>query len=361
MDGGIALAAVTKGGMAAAAKLQAGDVIVSIAGMPLGDMKQLGVALRKAGEEPTCEVVFVRGGKRETVKAAVIAQPHETLESVSYGELLVDGARLRTIGTRVTAPRALIVCLQDVACESVDQGLSPESPLACLLAAWAEARFDSLRFDKRGVGDSEGEPCDTIGFESELADARAAVGRAREIARARDIPLVVFGHGVGGVMAAMLAELDARAVIVYGTPSTRWLRSRRDAVREQLTLDGAEAEVEAELAAMEDVMQEGELDGRTAAYHLELDAVDLEATWRAVTVPVLVLRGEHDWVVTATEQGKIAELATATVVDCAGLDHQLGWHANREDSLRDYGIGRFDPPIAKATIEFIERHVAKPK
>ncbi len=363
VEDGLKLAAVSKGGMAATAGLKAGDVIVSIAGLPMGDARQVGAALRKAGQEPICEVAYLRAGQRETAQATVVEQPMEQLESVSYGELAVDGARLRTIGTRVANPRALIVMLQDVACDSIDQGLSPDSALAGLLAGWAEAGFDSLRFDKRGVGDSEGESAETIGFESELADARAAVGRGREVARARGVPLVVFGHGVGGAMAALMAaELDVRALIVFGTPASRWLRSRRDAVREQLTLDGAEAEVEAELAAMEEVMQAGELDGRTAAYHLELDAVDLEAAWRTVSAPVLILRGEYDWVVTAKEQERIAELAAnASVVDSTGLDHQLGWHPNRESSLRDYGLGRFEPSIVTATVEFIERTVAKPR
>lgn len=362
VDGGMKLAAVSEGGMAARAGLRAGDVIVSIADKPVGDPRAVKLAMRKAGEEPTCEIVFLRDGKRETVTGAVIEQPAEALESVSYGELLVEGVRLRTIVTRVEASRALIVYLQDCPCDSIDQGLTPDSPLAGLLAGWAEARFDSLRFDKRGLGDSEGEPCETLGFDRELADARAAVGRAKEMARARGIPLVVFGHGAGGVMAAMLAgDYDVKGVIAFATPSTRWLRSRRDAVREQLVLDGAESEVEVELAAMEEVLNDNELEGRTAAYHLELDAVDLEATWRQVGVPVQVLRGQYDWVVTETDQARIAELATAaTVTVLDGIDHQLGHHATRAASLRDYGFGRFDASIVKATVDWIDK-IAKPR
>ena len=358
---GMKLAAVHAGGMAARAGLQAGDVIVSIAGKPMTDARAVGIALRKAGEQPTCDIIFLRGETRDTKNINVIEQPPETLEGVTYGELIIEGVRLRTLGTRVHNARALIVVLQDLTCESVDQGLSPESSLAGLLAGWAEAGFDSLRVDRRGIGDSEGEPCETLGYDRELADARATVGRGKEVSRARGIPLVLFGHGVGGIMAAQLAtEHEVKAVIVYGSPASRWLRSRRDAVREQLTLDGAEAEIDAELAAMEEVIQEGELDGRTAAYHLELDAVALEAAWQTVTAPVLALRGEHDWIVTSNEQGRLAELATATVVELKGFDHQLGWHASREASLRDYGFGRFEAGIVKTTVAHVDR-VAKPR
>ena len=53
-------------------------------------------------------------------------------------------------------------------------------------------------------------------------------------------------------------------------------------------------------------------------------------------------------------------VTTATSVDLKGLDHQLGWHPDRESSLRDYGVGRFEPAILRATIEFIDR-IAKTK
>lgn len=361
VDGGVKLDAVTPNGMAASAGLQAGDVLLTLAGAPVRDLCELSAALRKAGTEPTCEVTFLRGGKPEQGRATVAAQPPESLEGVTYGELAVEGARLRTIATRVVEPRGLIAFVQGIACESIDQALTPDAPLAGLVAGWAEAGFDSFRFDKRGVGDSDGGPCKTIDYRTELADARAALGRAREIARARGLPLVIFGHSVGGIIAAQLAsDLEARGVIVYGTPVMRWIDCLRDSTRRQLGLRGAPAdEIEQRLQALDDLAKTGELNGRSAAYHEQLAGVDIEAAWRAVTPPVLVVRGEHDWVVRDDDQARIAELASATIVDVPGLDHLFGWHADREASLRDYGVGTFDPAIVKVTVEWLDKTVAK--
>jgi pimeloyl-ACP methyl ester carboxylesterase len=73
-----------------------------------------------------------------------------------------------------------------------------------------------------------------------------------------------------------------------------------------------------------------------------------------VTAPTLVLRGEHDWVVGADEQARIAALVPgARVVDLAGLDHMLTWHADGAASLRDYACGHWDPAPLAATLEWM--------
>ncbi|MCX5743623.1 MAG: hypothetical protein NT062_14115, partial [Proteobacteria bacterium] len=75
---------------------------------------------------------------------------------------------------------------------------------------------------------------------------------------------------------------------------------------------------------------------------------------------ILVLRGEHDWVVDPDDQARVAGLALGetTIVDLPDLDHLFGAHADRAASLRDYGIGAFDAAIVDATRRWIYRYVA---
>ncbi len=359
VDGGMRIVGVHAGGMAEHAGLAAGDLVRSLAGIPLSDLVQLAVALRRAGDQPAVEIVFERSGRTRAVRAGVIARPEEPLPDVVYGELEVEGARLRTIATGVDAARALIFVIQGIACESIDLATTPDAPLASLVAAWAAAGVDSLRFDKRGVGDSTGEPCRDVDFAGELADTKAALGRARELARSRDVPLIVFGHSVGGIIAAVLAgEPDITGVIVYGTPATSWLDCLRDSTRRQLELRGASpADIARRVAALDELVRAGELNGRTAGYHAQLAALDLEAAWRAVACPLLVVRGEYDWVVRADDQARIATLASGptTIVDLPQLDHLYGWHDSHEASLRDYGGGVAHPAVAEATLAWLDR------
>jgi pimeloyl-ACP methyl ester carboxylesterase len=248
------------------------------------------------------------------------------------------------------------VFLQGIACESVDCATGPEAPLAALIEGWHAAGYDTLRFDKRGVGDSEGPPCDRVDFTTELADARAVVEYAGTLAAYRSIPLVLFGHSVGAIMAAQLASA-CNGVIVYGAPVTRWIDCLLDSTRRQMSMRGARSdEIERSLEGIRDLARTGELNGRSAAYHEQLHDLDLEAAWRAVTVPVLVVRGEFDWVVDADDQARIAKLARrAEIIDIPGLDHLFGRHPDHAASLLDYGAGAADRALVEATLPWLDR------
>jgi alpha-beta hydrolase superfamily lysophospholipase len=321
---GARIAAVTPGGMADRAGVRAGDTIVTLADLPVRSFAELAAALRRAGAAASTEIRFARDSEVHLGAADVTPCPLEEVEGVGvgYGELATSGVRLRTIATRVPEPRAVILALPGLACESIEA----ESPIADLTHGWARAGFDTLRFDRRGTGDSESGPCGTLDLTTELSDSAAALGLARTRAREREVPLVVFGYSVGGLVAASLAgEHHVHGIITYGTPASRW--------------------------------PPADASDRSAAYHAQLDALDPAALWVKVSAPVLVVRGEHDWVVDPEDQARITSLVAgaASVIDLPGLDHLLGRHESREASQRDYGAGPFDPSIVKATVEWIDK------
>lgn len=343
--------------MAAHAGLVPGDRLVSVGGLPVRTLAELGAALRRAGGMEHVELSYERAGTRDTVTVPVMQVPRESIDGarVEYGEVDAGSARIRTISTRTIRPRALIVTIQGIACESVDCA----GAFGDAIDGWTRAGYDTLRFDKRGVGDSEGGPCPATDFETELADARLVLEHAKAEAMARELPLVVFGHSVGGIIAAVLAgPLEPAGVIVYGNPVMRWLACLKDSTARQLALRGAgEAEIAARVAALDELKLRGELNGRSAAYHAQLDTIDIEDGWRHVSAPVLVVRGEYDWVVDADDQARIAGLAQGptTIVDIAAVDHLFGWHADRDASMRDYGAGAQSDALAASTLPWLDQ------
>lgn len=333
--------------MATAAGLVGGDLVISISGRSVRDLCELSAALRHAGADATSELVYLRGTDRHVSTVDTVSMPERPGER--YGELAVGGARLRII--EVAPTRGLVLVIQGIACESVDHSLAPESPLHALVRGWAEVGYGSIRFDKRGVGDSEGGPCRDTDFETELGDVRAMLEYAVGRARAERVPLVLFGHSVGGMMAPLVAANvpDVRGIVVYGAPVMPWIECLIDSVRRQLEDRGASAqEIVEATRSMQRLTETGELNGRAASYHAQLARLELEAAWRAIDVPVLVVRGEYDWVVDARDQARIAELAggVTTVLDLPHLDHLLGRHVDHAASVRDYGDGATDDSVA---------------
>ena len=97
-----------------------------------------------------------------------------------------------------------------------------------------------------------------------------------------------------------------------------------------------------------------------SAYHQQLHELELDRAWQRVSGPlVLVLHGEHDWVVSRDEQLRIVDIVggsrpgAAQLIDLKGLDHMMGWHASHADSMSNYGSGIFEPTIRTETLEWM--------
>lgn len=357
-DLGVAVTGVTPGSMAAEAGLRPGDRLVALAGVPIDSPDSLARALRAAGHQQTTTLQILRADAPLTLQARVHPFPVETVPhtEIAYDEVSTT-ARLRAI---VTRPAGLarapgILFLQGISCESIDFGASPDEPFARLVHAWARAGLVTMRVDKRGTGDSEGPPCRQSDFATELDDHRAALDAFAAHPAVDPTRRFLFGHSVGGMVAALLAaerRVELAGVIVFGTAPTRWLDCLEASFRRQhgLRHPGLEpAELDRRAAAFRAAPPD-----RTADYHTQLHATDLEHAWRHAQAPVLVLRGEHDWVVGAEEQARIAELAPrATLRDVPAIDHLLTRHATRRASLERYGDGAPDDTLAAVTIDWL--------
>jgi uncharacterized protein len=84
--------------------------------------------------------------------------------------------------------------------------------------ALGAARVSTLRFDKRGVGSSDGDYF-ACGMDDRRADARAALGWLA--ARAEGLPLLAAGHSEGAFYAAELAAAQAVAGAVLVSAGAR--------------------------------------------------------------------------------------------------------------------------------------------
>jgi hypothetical protein len=357
-DAGMLVDDVIPGAMASDAGVGSGDRILRVAGAPVRSLCELGHALRVAGAATATEIAYERGGVETAAVVDVLACPTEHIEGarVDYGCIESRGARLRTITTRPDGDaRGTVLIIQGIACDTVDFGPATDSPLAQLVASWTQAGFATIRTDKPGIGDSTGGPCRDIDFESELDAHRAALGALTDSDAGP--PVYLFGHSIGGMVAALLAcERAVDGIVVYGTSTMKWIDCIVATTRRQLEMRGASAaHIAKRLSTLREQARTEGLNGRSALFHTQLHTIDLEDAWqRAEVGRVLVARGRHDWVVSPEEQARIAELTPeTTVIDIPGLDHVMGWHPDEAHSMSHYGAGRADATLGGRIVDWM--------
>ncbi len=372
--------------MAARAGMHIDDVLMRIGTSAITDASALAVALREA--RGSVELEFARAGRRVIERVEVVERPRERVLGavVHYAAIESAGVLLRTIVTRpehdAATPTAhpAVLFLQGLSDDSLDFGVTSDTPNARLVHGWAQAGFVTMRMERRGLGDSDGAPFEHTTYHQEVADYRAALDALAQLPFADPRAIVLFGHSVGGMTAALLAQrhssindADGRAhdaattptvrgAMLYGTSALPWFDCLEASSRRQLALRGASAATIALAIAQErSSLGVSTIERRCAQYHQQLHEADIARKWRDAACPALVLHGELDWVVGSAEQHELAALidaqapGRATLRELVGLDHAMTRHADLAASLAAYGEGAPDSAVLDATLAWMQR------
>ena len=214
-------------------------------------------------------------------------------------------------------------------------GLSRDLAVVLNDAGWA-----SLRFDKRGVGESTGEYLST-GFFDELADATSALMWLRS--QPSTASIVPVGHSAGALYAAeMSARGDAPggAVLLACTTATgeetliwqatqigesvpRWVKAMLGVFRTSIEKQQSKALTKLKNTPKDVIRIQGQK--INAKWMREFLAYDPKVALRMTTSPLLAITGSKDVQVNPADIDTITEItgghATATVIN--DVDHIL--------------------------------------
>jgi uncharacterized protein len=188
-----------------------------------------------------------------------------------------------------------------------------------LAAALADRRIASLRFDKRGVGASEGTYL-TTGFHEEYDVAAAALAALRDEPSVDSERVLVIGHSVGATIAAGLVRASAPPaayVLLAGSPRTgeavmEWQSDQiaatfgRPSRAQSFVRNQARLRTRL-LASTTDVMRVA-WTKFNARWMREYMAHDPEPDLRAIDAPVLAITGGKDIQVDAADVALMGEL-----------------------------------------------------
>ena len=327
--------------------------------------------------------------------------PREEIPGVEleYGSVVTDrGHRLRTIVSRPKGAASrlpAILMLGWLSCDSVERPVGRLYGHHQLMhGIAAESGYVFMRVEKPGVGDSDGPPCAEADLADELAGYRAGL---RELKRRDDVDpgrVVLLGISNGGGIAPLVAEGELVAgIIATGGWVKTWYEHMIEHERRRMALEGlAPGEVNSRLKGFQELYTAYLIDkktpgeaiaerphlrsiwydapahqyGRPAAFYQQLQELNLEEAWSKVDVPVLVVYGEFDWIMSREDHGMIVEIVnrrrpgTARLEVIPRMHHSFFVHDTREQSFRDYASGRFDPKVLAVMVSWLRGLAARP-
>lgn len=391
---GVQVVEVHPGSSAAAAGIEIGDRILTIAGERVDDAAACQRQVKRMVPDEPLEIEVARGPTRLCVRGTTRPWPTERFpgSTLILDHVGAPGRRQRVFLTRPEGQgrRPAVMLMRGFSCRSSEFPFAPNTPLRLLLAAWTRAGYCTFRVEKPGVGDSEGPPCPDNDFSAELAGARAGLEYLRGVDFVDPDRVAMFGHSSGGMVAPLLAaETPVAGIGTLGTSADRfsgcaaasrrrqWTLARAALgdlpaiealqqllVDERLGLDEALRRRPELAAAAPKLLPGGRLFGRTLTYSRELDAAPLAAAWATLDAEVAVFHAEYDYVCTREEAQRIVDIVNqrgcgrARLVELPGTGHLLYTHSSLQAAFDEPEVGSTDTGIAEATLEWLARAFA---
>jgi alpha-beta hydrolase superfamily lysophospholipase len=281
------------------------------------------------------------------------------------------GQHIRTIVTRpknASGKAPLIFFVGWLSCDSVEYVNGETDAFGAIFWRLIEqSGFATMRMDKPGVGESEGN-CSTTDFQMELDSYRAAFNSLSKYSFVDQDKIFVIGLSNGGGTAPLVVGNHAvRGFIAASSWGRTWCEHMLEMERGSLVREGSLTSAQIDEAMKNltafyklylierktpgDVLKEhpewkslwhddpdGQY-GRPAAFYQQLQALNLGKVWQEVSVPVLVLHGTSDTIMSRADSLAIADTVNRThrghaeFVEIKGGDHLLAFHGKLTDAV----------------------------
>jgi len=273
------------------------------------------------------------------------------------------GERLRTFVTRPNGAQGRLPVLFLVgwlSCDSVEYPKGETDGFGAMIWGLVEqSGYATLRMDKPGVGESQGR-CGKTDFQTELSGYQAAFDSLPKYAFIDSDRVFVVGLSNGGGTSVLVPRQHAvRGYIAASSWGRTWYEHMLEIERRRLTSAGkSPGEINLAVKAFTQFyamylihdMTPGQIVeqhpewktlwydqadgqyGRPAAFYQQLQDLNLGLAWEQVGVPVLVLRGTADEIMSDSDSRAIAETVNrmhpgqARYVEIPDADHLLSVH-----------------------------------
>ena len=283
------------------------------------------------------------------------------------------GQHIRTIVTKpkgVNGKVPAIFFVGWLSCDSVEYPAGETDPFGAIFWRLIEqSGFATMRMDKPGVGESEGN-CATTDFQTELESYRAAFISLKKYPFLDQDSVFVIGLSNGGGTAPLIVgQQQVRGFLAASSWGRTWYEHMLELERVRLSQDSrtTSAQVNEAMKGFTDfyalylmrnktpgellkehpewrtiwydeLEPEGQY-GRPAAFYQQLQGLNLGKVWQEVSAPVLVMHGTADTVMSRADSVAIADSVNrahpgqAQFFEVEGGNHALGSHGTLAETV----------------------------
>ena len=281
------------------------------------------------------------------------------------------GQKIRTFVTRpksATGKVPAIFFVGWLSCDSVEYPDGETDGFGAIFWRLIEqSGFATMRMDKPGVGESQGD-CATTDFQTELDSYRAAFDSISKYPFVDQNAIFVIGLSNGGGTSPLTAGQHAvRGFIAASSWGRTWYEHMLENERVRLAANKklSAGEVNDSVRAFTDFyslylihrMKPGEIlaqhtdwkslwydtpdgqYGRPAAFYQQLQDLNLGQVWESVNAPVLVIHGSADTIMSQSDSRAIADIVNrahpgrASYREIEGADHLLAVHNKLDEKV----------------------------
>jgi len=224
-------------------KLQENDLITNIGNQSFSSSDEFTTQFLTYEPGKEVQVSVLRGKKKLTLKAKVVARPYETDDNatVIYDDANYKGGQLRVIINKPFRENKMpaMLFIPGYTCSSIDE-LTNDHPYKRIVDAYVDAGYVTLRIEKSGLGDSKNTPpCESCDLLDEIENFEVGLKKLKSLPYVDTNQIIIVGHSMGGIIApAISAKHNVAGVVVYGTTAKSWFENQIEMYRVQNALAG---------------------------------------------------------------------------------------------------------------------------